>query len=430
MAEVRDLPGGARLLLAHQPGRPSTALGIYVTVGSRHEPWEAQGLAHFVEHVLFKGSELRSARELARAVDRLGGEFDAHTTKDFTAYTARVLAEDLDAALDLMEELVFSPAFPEEAVEAERRVILEEIAEASDDPEDVVWEELASLLFGPEHPLGWPILGRPETVRRIDRRLLRDFFSEAYTSPNLVFAVVGALSPEAEEKVQRRLADLAAARFEPSRLSFGNAEAAPAVPPFPSGARRELCRETAQAHVVLAWPALPYGDIRLPVLLVLEALFGGSASSRLFQRVREEDGLAYSVYSSLGLHPDVGYLGAYAASGNAAGGRVEEAILREAEALARGEFTAAEVDEARDYVRRSYLLGGESPGSLRDRLAQELIFTGRIDSEETFLSRLAYTTFADVRELAREIFSVEPAVVRLAPCPRGRRNRRKPERRQ
>ncbi|MBT9253339.1 MAG: insulinase family protein [Brockia lithotrophica] len=430
MAEVRDLPGGARLLLAPQPGRQSTALGVYVTVGSRHEPREAQGLAHFVEHVLFKGSELRSARELARAVDRLGGEFDAHTTKDFTAYTARVLAEDLDAALDLLEELVFSPAFPAEAVEAERRVILEEIAEASEDPEDVVWEELAALLFGPDHPLGWPILGRPETVRRIDRRLLRDFFSETYTSPNLVFAVVGALSPEAEEKVQRRLADLAAARFEPSRLSFGNAEAAPAVPPFPSGARRELCRETAQAHVVLAWPALPYGDIRLPVLLVLEALFGGSASSRLFQRVREEDGLAYSVYSSLGLHPDVGYLGAYAASGNAAGERVEEAILREAKALARGELAGAEVEEARDFVRRSYLLARESLGSIRDRLAQELIFTGRIDSEETFLSRLADTTFADVRDLAREIFSAPPAVVRLAPCARGRRSRRKPERRQ
>jgi len=418
LAEVVDLPGGARLFLAPHPGRWSIALGVYVTVGSRHEPREAQGLAHFVEHVLFKGSERQSARELARSMDRLGGEFDAHTTKEFTAYTARVLAEDLDMALDLLEELAFSPAFPAEEVETERRVILEEIAEASDDPEDVVWEELASLLFGPGHPLGWPIFGRPETVRRIDRRLLRDFFSEAYTSPNLVFAVVGALSLSAKERVRRRLEDLAAARPCPERVSLIDRGAAPSVPPFPTGARRELCRETTQTHVVLAWPAPPYGDPRFPALLVLEALFGEGVSSRLFQRVREEYGLAYNVYSSSGLHPDVGYLGAYAASGNAEGERVEETILREAKALARGDFTAAEVEETRDFVRRSTFLGRESLGFLRDRLAQELIYTGRVDSEEAFLTRLAGTTFADVRDLAHEVFSVDPAVVRLAPCER------------
>ena len=306
------LPGGLRVLTEAVPGVRSVSLGIWVTVGSRDESPEQAGAAHYLEHLLFKGTRRRSAAEIAEAFDGVGGELNAFTAKEHTCFYAHVLDTDLPMAVDVLADVVTDAVLEPAHVELERNVVLEEIAIRDDDPEDLLGELFDDAMFG-DHPLGRPIVGTDESVRAMDRAVLHEFWRGRYTTPRMVVAAAGNLHHE-------HVVDLAAAALDGAASRAGrDAEPAPlraADPPRPTVTRLALLSDDSeQAHLMIGVPGVSRHDPRRPALSVLSTALGGGPSSRLFQQVREERGLAYSVYSATASYADAGTLAVYAGCG-------------------------------------------------------------------------------------------------------------------
>jgi predicted Zn-dependent peptidase len=295
LVAAETLPSGLRLVTEQMPDVRSVTVGIWLKCGSRHESDAEGGVSHFLEHMLFKGTTSRSAREIAEAVDSLGGQMDAFTTKEYVSYSVKVLDEHLPVAIDLLSDLVLRPALAPGDVEREQSVILEEIKMVEDAPEDLVHEMFAET-FWTRHPLGRPILGTPATVLALTADTLRHNFERMYVSPNAVIAVAGHFVPE-------RVRDLVSRAFE--AMPTGP-RPLPAGPPEVRGGVAARRKEIEQSHICLGAPAYPQGHEDRYVLYVLNTVLGGSMSSRLFQHIREDRGLAYAVYSNLATYSDAG----------------------------------------------------------------------------------------------------------------------------
>jgi predicted Zn-dependent peptidase len=391
---VREVfPNGVRLITETMDHVRSVSVGVWLTRGSRHEPIEQGGIAHFVEHMLFKGTATRSAEDIAQQVDSLGGHLDAFTSKEYAGYYIKVLDEHLPTALDVLSDLVLHPAFKPEDVEREKKVILEEIKMVEDTPDDLV-HELFTQSFWDGHPLGRPILGLPDTVSGLTSDVLRSYFNRTYTAGHLVIVAVGNVTHEGmRDLVMPTFGALPAADEQV-------VEEPPAVMPRAQVRVKEL----EQSHVCLGTSSYPQNHDHRYAAYVLNTMLGGSMSSRLFQNVRERRGLAYAVFSNLTAYRDTGSLTIYAGCADSA---VRELVTVVVEEL-RGMKVAppdAELRRAKDHLKGSLMLSLESTSSRMSNLArQEMYFDRQFGLDET-IQGIERVTAEDVVHVARDLFA-------------------------
>jgi predicted Zn-dependent peptidase len=391
---VRDvLDNGLRILTERMTQVRSVSIGVWLTRGSRHETAERGGIAHFVEHMLFKGTGTRSAEDIAQAIDSIGGQLDAFTAKEYASYYIKVLDEHLPLAIDILSDIVRNPAFSPEDIEREKKVVLEEIKMVEDTPDDLV-HELFTQGFWENHPLGRPILGTKETVESFNADLLRDYFHGAYTPENLIVSAVGNLEHD-------RLRELVAEKFgslvdttDPVR------DEAPTVVPKILVRNKEL----EQSHVCLGVGSYPQNHDLRYASYVLNTLLGGSMSSRLFQNVREKRGLAYAVFSGLSAYRDAGSFTIYAGCSNEAVGEVIDLCVEELRLVKAAPVPDSELQRSKDHLKGSLMLSLENTASRMSHVArQEIYFDRQFGLDET-LAGIERVTAADVQRVAADLF--------------------------
>ncbi len=367
----------------------SVTIGVWLSRGSRHESDVESGIAHFVEHMLFKGTATRSAQAIAEEVDSIGGQLDAFTAKEYAAYYIRVLDEHLPIAVNILSDMILNPALTAVDVAKEQGVILEEIKMVEDAPDDLV-HEVFTRQFWLNHPLGRPILGTPETVNSFSSQSIRDYFSRTYTAPNLIVAAAGNFQQEA----LRDLVRTAFAKLPTTAPSYPTS--APAVGSGLSFRKKDI----EQSHICLGTGALSQGHDDRHVAYVLNTILGGSMSSRLFQHIREERGLAYSVFSNLTSYSDAGMLTVYAGCANDKVGDVIDLTLAELRTIREERVSPEELRRAKDHLKGSLMLSLESTSSRMSHLArQELYFTRHYSMDET-LASIEQVTADDVLRVA------------------------------
>jgi predicted Zn-dependent peptidase len=395
----QTLPNGIALLTENMPHVRSVTLGIWLRRGSRHEPPLLNGASHFIEHLVFKGTENRSAREIALAVDSIGGQMDAFTSKEYTCFYAKVLDSHVPEAVDLLSDIVLHARFDETELERERKVIVEEIRMVEDAPEELVYD-LFSTHFYPGHPLGRPIQGTERTVRGLSRRRLLRYFRDNYVPANIL--IVGAGNVE-----HGKLARMVAATF--GRMAPVRKRTLLGPPPQPRGGIVTRAKtELEQLHLLLGVPSVPERHAQRYPLFVLNALLGGTMSSRLFQKVREERGLAYSVYSAVNAFRDAGVMMVYAGTSPDKGDELLAVVAEELRDLRDHGPYAHEVEVAKEHLKGSLMLSLESTSSRMSNLARQEMYHGRTFSMEEILSRLDRVTRADVHRMARQVFRAGP----------------------
>ncbi|HKT80833.1 MAG TPA: pitrilysin family protein, partial [Vicinamibacterales bacterium] len=390
---VKDvLDNGLRILTERMSQVRSVSIGVWLTRGSRHETAERGGIAHFVEHMLFKGTETRSAEDIAQAIDSVGGQLDAFTAKEYASYYIKVLDEHLPVALDILSDIVRNPKFSAADIEREKKVVVEEIKMVEDTPDDLV-HEIFTQGFWENHPLGRPILGTRETVESFTSELLRDYFRQAYTPHNLIVSAVGNLDhAHVRDLVEERFGSLAAG---------GDAieQDAPSVVPKVLIRNKEL----EQSHICLGTSSYPQNHNDRYASYLLNTLLGGSMSSRLFQNVREKRGLAYAVFSGLSAYRDAGQFTVYAGCANDAVGEVVDLVVNELRGIKETPVPAAELQRSKDHLKGSLMLGLENTASRMSHLArQEIYFDRQFGLDET-LQGIEQVTAADLQRVAAEL---------------------------
>jgi predicted Zn-dependent peptidase len=371
----------------------SISVGVWLTRGSRHESAERGGIAHFVEHMLFKGTARRTAEDIAQAIDSIGGQLDAFTAKEYASYYIKVLDEHLPLALDILSDIVLNPAFSPEDIQREKKVVVEEIKMVEDTPDDLV-HEIFTQGFWENHPLGRPILGTRETVESFQADLLRDYFRSTYTPRNLIVSAVGNLEHDrVRELVQDRFAAL-------NPGGDPGSEQAPTVVPKVLIRNKEL----EQSHICLGASSYPQNHDDRYSSYVLNTLLGGSMSSRLFQNVREKRGLAYAVFSGLSAYRDAGSFTVYAGCANEAVGEVIDLIVEELRGVRQSPVPQAELQRAKDHLKGSLMLSLENTASRMSHLArQEIYFDRQFGLDET-LQGVERVTADDVQRVAADLF--------------------------
>lgn len=407
------LPSGVRILSERVPGAQSATVGYWVAVGSRDEHPAGYGSTHFLEHLLFKGTTIRSALDIAVAFDGVGGESNALTAKEHTCYYAKVRDVDLPMAVAVLGDMVTSSVLDPEEFESERGVILEELAAADDDPADVVGERLFEAVFG-EHPLGRPIGGSPASITAVGRDAVWSHYRASYRPQDLVVTVAGAVDHDA--LVSWVESGLAAAGWD---LTAEHAPVSRRHPSPPSrehpGGRALVARPIEQTNIMLGVPGLDAGDERRSTLLALNSVLGGGMSSRLFQEIRERRGLAYSVYSFASSYSDGGLVGLYAGCSPKRAGQVAELMRDELRRLGEHGITGDELRRAVGQLGGASALALEDSDTRMSRLGRSELTTGElVDLDET-LRRLSRVTRDEVRELARRLAAGPLSVAAVGP---------------
>lgn len=401
------LPGGVRLLTETDRSVRSVSVGLWIPRGSRDEAPQHAGSTHALEHLLFKGTARRSALDIATAFDEVGGESNAVTAKEHTSYYGRVRSADLPLAVDVLTDMVTSAALAEEALATEREVILEELAMAEDDPTDVGYETFLAEVLGPDTPLGRPVGGTVAAVEALSAADVREHYSQHYRPENLVVTAVGDLDhDELAAMVRERLAaggwDLPEGAVPLPRRA-GDPFPVPQGADVAGIAPHPIVRDTEQTHVYLGGPGLPATSTDRHAMSVLMAILGGGMSSRLFQNVREQRGLAYSVYSFSGGYREAGLFGLYAACRPARTAQVVELMAAQVAEMARDGVTADEMRRALGQITGSLALGLEDTSSRMGRLGTAELVHGRYTSVDETVARIAAVTAADVRALAERL---------------------------
>jgi predicted Zn-dependent peptidase len=408
------LPGGLRVITESLPAVRSAAIGIWVGVGSRDEDTAHVGATHYLEHLLFKGTSRRTALEISSAMDAVGGELNAFTGKEFTCYYARVLDSDLPLAIDVLCDMVTSALIAPPDVEAERRVVLEEIAMNDDDPSETAHEAFTAKLFG-DSPLGRPILGTVDSINSIGRDQIAEHYHARYTAPHLVVAAAGNLTHDTVvDQVRRGFANATGGADD------GLLPAAPRVGGVyqaegPQVGVKLISRGIEQANLVFGCAGLARTDRRRFALGVLNAALGGGMSSRLFQEVREKRGLAYSVYSFNSQLADTGVWGVYVGCLPAKADEVLTICRDEIEKVAQTGLDDAELVRGKGQLRGSIVLGLEDPSSRMSRLGKSELVYSRLEPLEEILGSIELVTHDDVREIAADILNRPRALAVVGP---------------
>jgi predicted Zn-dependent peptidase len=398
-----ELAGGLRVLSETVPGVRSVSLGIWIAIGSRDETPAQAGAAHYLEHLLFKGTRTRTAAAIAEEFDAVGGDLNAFTAKEHTCFYAHVLDTDLPMAVDVLADVVTDAVMAPADVEIERGVVLEEIAMRDDDPEDLLGELFDESLFG-AHPLGRPVIGSEESIRGMARDTLHGFWRGEYTTPRMVVAAAGNLTHSHLVSLVEKAFDAATARAGSASPVAPRAAGTAVLEPGPRLVLRG--EDTEQAHLMLGVPGISRHDPRRSALSVLNTALGGGPSSRLFQQVREQRGLAYSVYSGLTGYTDAGTFSVYAGCAPERLGEVTSVVRSVLAEVAADGLTAAEVVRAQGNLRGGLVLGLEDTPSRMNRLGRSELDHGRQRTVAESLDRIAAVTPEQVAAVARELLSV------------------------
>jgi predicted Zn-dependent peptidase len=399
---------GVTVVSERVPTVRSVAVGIWVRSASVHEPRQQMGVSHLLEHMVFKGTARRTARQIAVELEARGGSLDAYTSRDTTAYQARVLDADLPRALDVLTDLVRAPALRQQDLELERNVILEEINTVEDTPDDLVFDLTAEALW-PEHPYGYSILGTRESVQTLSANDLRALHDRAYFPGNCVIAAAGNVE-------HATLLELVAGQGWFEARTDGQAPITPAIAPAMRGKELRHAKDSAQTHIVFSTDSVPFADRRKHAVMVLSNVFGGGMSSRLFQRVREELGLAYTVYAYSNFFGKVGVQGVYVGTQPKTAAQAAETIRGEFSRLAREGLSAEELAQAKQQTQGQLMLMLESPTARMYRLAAAAVHGAPYRSLDETLAEIDELTPAQAADVAAEFFSPDrQTVVWLGP---------------
>ncbi len=392
MVVAETLPSGLRLVTESMPHVRSVTVGVWLARGSRHESDVQSGIAHFVEHMLFKGTTTRSAQSIAQTIDSIGGHLDAFTAKEYAAYYVKVLDEHLPLAVDLLSDMVRHPALAAGDVEKEQGVILEEIKMVEDAPDDLV-HEVFTRHFWMDHPLGRPILGTPETVASFSSASLREYFDRTYVAPHLVVAAAGHLEhAQFRELIERAFASV-------PTTAPRDAPTPPIVVPSVTSRQKDI----EQSHLCLGIPAYSQAHTDRYILYVLNTILGGSMSSRLFQHIREERGLAYAVMSNITSYSDAGMLTVYAGCANDKVDEVVDLTLAELRTLRDNNVSHEELKRAKEHLKGSLMLSLESTSSRMSHLARHELYFGRHFTLDETLASIEQVSVESVRRVAQEL---------------------------
>jgi predicted Zn-dependent peptidase len=372
----------------------SVAVGIWAGSGTRHESPEVNGISHFIEHMLFKGTHSRSASELAEEMDMLGGEINAFTTKECTCYYGRVLDTEFSKAVDLLSDMFFNSKFDEESVAVERGVILEEINMSRDDPADLSVENLLLGVYKGT-PLGMPILGSRESLETITGAVQRDYVKSHYTGNGIVISVAGNYSDSDIENIKRIFSAAPALQ----RPRSGEAEYRKHI--------SSVAKQTEQNHIAIGFPGLSYKSEKRFTLQILNGIIGANMSSRLFQRIREELGLCYTVYSFLSSHEETGVFGIYLGTGKETEKKAVEEIGAELKRLLSEGISSEEINRVRTQIKSGMLMALESTSSRMNHMGKSLLLSGSILAPDDIAARYDAVTSDDIAGLADEIFKPE-----------------------
>jgi predicted Zn-dependent peptidase len=397
------LSNGLTVVSEFMPSVRSVALGVWVRRASVHERRDEMGVSHFLEHLVFKGTEQRSAKEIALSLESLGGSLDAFTSREHTSFQARVLDAHLSQAADVLCDLIFRPALRESDLTLERNVVLEEIAMVEDTPDDLVFELHNETLWG-SHPYGYAILGTRQTIGALPVEAVRALHGSAYRPQHMVVAAAGRVEHDALLEVLSRTGWGALPGGEPEGLVVPD----PVTEP-PS--RRHIDRDGHQTHIVLGSPSVPYGDPRRYAVSLIGLMLGGGMSSRLFQRVREELGLAYSVYTFQSFHHDSGLQGIYAGTSAETAGHALEEIFSELSRMSAEGFPPGEVEAGKNQLKGQLTLSLESPASRMFRVASSALYGEPFLPLDETLARIDAITPEQVAEACRELFAPERQTV-------------------
>ncbi len=397
------LPNGLIVLTERMDHLRSVAMGVWVKSGSRCEPAETNGISHFVEHMLFKGTRSRTAQHIAREMDSIGGNLDAFTGKETICFNVKSLSDHVPIALDVLADLVLNPIFAPPDIERERGVILEEIKIDEDNP-DVLVQELFTQSFWKGHPLGWPILGTTETVGRLDQKLLFDYHGDRFHGGNMVFSAAGHL--EHDQFVEEVTNKFAALPSGPPLTEM----------PAPDPSNRIVMRNKKsleQVQICLGVPAPPITDENRYAVLIMNTVLGGGMSSRLFQTIREERGMVYSIYSDLSPYRDTGTLCVYAGTSAGKALEVVDLILAEFRKLKETPLTQEELTRAKDQLKGNLLLGLESSTARMANLARQEMYFHLFFTVDELIARINNVDAAQVQAMAQRLFDPEHIAVTL-----------------
>ncbi|WP_199426041.1 M16 family metallopeptidase [Thermaerobacillus caldiproteolyticus] len=394
---------GVRIVLEQIPTVRSVAIGVWIGTGSRNESEQNNGISHFLEHMFFKGTKTRTAREIAEAFDSIGGQVNAFTSKEYTCYYAKVLDEHAEFALEMLADMFFYSTFVDEELQKEKNVVLEEIKMYEDTPDDIVHDLLSKACYA-NHPLGYPILGTEETLRTFTGESLRRYMADYYTPDRVVISVAGNVKESFINQIEKYFGAFTAKQQT-------RQEQAPIFQP------QKLARQkdTEQAHLCIGFNGLPVGHPDIYSLIILNNILGGSMSSRLFQEVREQRGLAYSVFSYHSSYQDGGLLAIYGGTGNNQLDLLFETIQETIRKLKEDGITEKELQNSKEQMKGSLMLSLESTNSRMSRNGKNELLLGRHRSLDEIIEEINNVTKEKVNELAQQIFSEDYALALISP---------------
>ncbi len=399
------LPNGLLVLTESMPHLRSVSMGAWIGSGSRDEAPEVNGVSHFVEHMVFKGTTSRSAQQIAREVDTIGGNLDAFTGKEMVCFNIKVLDENVPPALDVLSDLVLHPTFTPEELAREQGVILEEIKMDEDNPDYLV-HEIFTQNFWKGDALGRPILGTAKTVSSFNQQIVFDFYASQFTPRNMVFSAAGNLDHDAfVAQVEQQFGSLAA-----SGANLTTKPSAPLATPHITLKRK---KSLEQVQLCLGVPAPPVNDPSRYGVYLLNTMLGGGMSSRLFQTIREDQGLAYSIYSEMNPFRDTGSLCVYAGASVDKTEKVLQLTLQELRRLKQETVSETELKRAKDQLKSNMVIGLESSGSRMSNLARQQMYFGRFFGIDEIIEEIEAVTSADVQELAQRLFQPEAMALTL-----------------
>ena len=402
---LTTLPNGLRIVTEHMPGLKSASAGVWVMAGGRHERAEQNGIAHFLEHMAFKGTKRRTALQIAEEIEDVGGYINAYTSREMTAYYARVLENDVALALDVIGDIVLNPAFDKKEIEVERHVILQEIGQALDTPDDIVFDWLQEVSY-PDQAFGRTILGPEERVSSFARKDLQGFVKENYGPGQMILAAAGGVDHDAivaqAETIFGGLKARGQKAFEPATFR---------------GTERREVKDLEQVHFAMAFDAPGYRHPDVYTAQVYAMTMGGGMSSRLFQKIREERGLCYSIFAQSGAYEDAGQITLYAGTSAEEIGDLTRLTVDELKRAA-DDMSEAEVARARTQIKAGMLMGLESPSARAERIARLLAIYGRVPDVDEAVAKIDAVTTTDVRRYAGEVTESGAALALYGPVER------------
>ena len=400
--QISTLPNGLRIVTEHMPGLQSASVGVWVMAGGRHERPEQNGITHFLEHMAFKGTARRSALQIAEEIEDVGGYINAYTSKEMTAYYARCLVADVPLALDVISDIVLNPVFDPKEIETERHVILQEIGQALDTPDDIIFDWLQEVSY-PDQPFGRTILGPAERVSSFTADDLRGFVGQHYAPDQMILSASGGVDHEAIVHQARQIFGHLAAR------GISQMDAAS----FIGGERREV-KKLEQVHFALSLEAPGYRHPDVYAAQVYAMAMGGGMSSRLFQKIREERGLCYSIFAQSGAYEDTGSITIYAGTSKEEIADLTRLTVDEMKRAAE-DMTEAEVARARAQLKAGLLMGLESPSNRAERNARLLAVWGRVPGADEAVAKIDSVSMEDVRRFAGELAGAKTALAMYGP---------------